>query len=278
MIYNNPEIERLGLMMKKYIFTVIGISWFVTGIIFLNPETALNNFSVIMLIPLLITMIFKKADNKKSKNDLSILKRPFNLKAMIFGCLYPIFFILMCGILAVILRRGVIYLPAEPVTWIVTMLVTVFIGLFSALGEEYGWRGYLLPNLTQQYGKKKAVLITGLVWALFHIPAVYLLARLTGLGNPLLVCLVQACVVFLSNFALSYCYYLSGSIIPVIVYHSIWNTFNTALLGNLYTGKAGIIDGNIFLINGEGVLGLLLAILPLIFFWRKYDNGMEREE
>ncbi|RKD30840.1 CPBP family intramembrane glutamic endopeptidase [Lacrimispora algidixylanolytica] len=265
-------------MMKKYIVTVIGISWLVTGIVFLNPETALNNFSVIMLIPLIITMIFNKADNKKSRNDISILKRPFNLKAMVFSCLYPIFFILTCGFLAVLFTQGVIHLPAKPVTWIVTILVTIFIGLFSALGEEYGWRGYLLPNLTKQYGKKKAVVITGLVWALYHIPTVYLVARLTGLGNPLLVCVVQAGVVFLSNFAFSYCYYLSGSVIPVIIYHSIWNTFNTALLGNLYTGKAGIIDGNIFLINGEGVLGLLLAIVPLVFFWRKYDNGMEREK
>ncbi len=185
------------------------------------------------------------------------------MKAMVFSCLYPIFFILTCGFLAVLFKRGVIHLPAKPVTWIVTILVTIFIRLFSALGEEYGWRGYLLPNLTKQYGKKKAVVITGLVWALYHMPAVYLLARLTGLDNPLLVCVVQAGVVFLSNFAFSYCYYLSGSVIPVIIYHFIWNTFNTALLGNLYTGKVGIILGiNAIFIRRLYLNSVTIFIIP----------------
>lgn len=258
--------------MKKYILTVLGISWLITGIIFLNPETALKNFSVIMLIPLLITMIFQKVDRKKSEHEIPILKRRFNVRSVVFACLYPVFFVLTSSFLTVLFKQGVIHLPAKPVTWIITMLVTVFIGLFSALGEEYGWRGYLLPNLTKQYGKRKAVTITGLVWALYHVPTVYFLARLTGLDNPLLVCVVQAAVVFFANYAFSYCYYLSGSVIPVILYHSIWNTFNTAVLGNIYTGKVGIVNGKIFLINGEGVLGLILAMLALVFFWGKLGD------
>lgn len=258
--------------MKKYILAVIGVSWIVTGIIFLNPETALNNFSVIMLIPLIITMIFQKADQKKSGKEIKILKRPFNVKSMVFACLYPVCFVLICSFITVFTKQGVIHLPGKPVTWIVTILVTAFIGLFSALGEEYGWRGYLLPNLTKQYGKRKAVTMTGLVWALYHVPTVYLLARLTGLDNPLLVCVVQASVVFFANFAFSYCYYLSGSVIPVILYHSIWNTFNTAVLGDIYNGRVGIINGKIFLINGEGVLGLILAMLALVFFWGKLGD------
>lgn len=152
-------------------------------------------------------------------------------------------------------------------------MVTILVGLFSALGEEYGWRGYLLSGLTKLYGKKKAVLLTGIVWSLYHIPVVYLLAKLTGLGNSLLVCAIQAAVVFASNFAFSFCYYLSESIIPVIFYHSIWNTFNTAILGDIYNGKQGIVNGNILIINGEGVLGLILAIIVIFYFWKKLDNS-----
>lgn len=255
--------------MKNYIITVLGISWILTAIIFINPQTAINNFAVIMFVPLILTLIFKRKEEKRSGNKIKILKKKFNKKAMIFGCVYPIGFIIVCATIAIILRQARIVFTTNIVVWLITEFVTVVIGLFSALGEEYGWRGFLLPELTKVYGRRKAVLITGLVWSLYHIPAVYLLAKLTGIGNPIYVCIVQAIVVFVSNFAFSYCFYLSESIIPVVVYHSIWNTFNTAILGDIYNGKQGIVNGNIFLINGEGILGLIIGVIAMIYFWRK---------
>lgn len=259
-------------MMKKYIISIIAVSWGLTGLIFLNPKTALNNFGLIMFIPLIITIMFQKIEEKKTGIKVRILKRHFNKKAMLFGCFYPIIFIMICAGISVMLGQGTVMLDKAPVIWIITQLVTVLIGLISALGEEYGWRGYLLPNLTVLYGKKKAVFLTGVVWSLYHIPVVYLLARLTGLGNPLLICAIQAAVVFVSNFAFSFCYYLSESIIPVIIFHSVWNTWNTAILGDIYTGKQGIVRGNILTINGEGVMGLILATIALCYFWNKFNN------
>lgn len=263
--------------MKKYIITILAVSWGLTGLIFLNPKTAINNFGLIMFIPLIMTIIFHKIEEKKTGMKEKILKKRFNRKAMLFGCLYPIVFVMICAGIAVMLGQGTVVLDKEPVAWIIRLLVTVLIGLFSALGEEYGWRGYLLPKLTNIYGKKKAVLLTGAVWSLYHIPVVYLLAKLTGLGNPLLICVIQAAVVFVSNFAFSFCYYLSDSIIPVIFYHSIWNTWNTAILGDIYTGKQGIVHGNIFIVNGEGVIGLIVAVVIVIYFWKKIDNHKVRK-
>ncbi len=43
--------------------------------------------------------------------------------------------------------------------------VVIFIG---AVGEEYGWRGYLLPTLGQKYGNLGASILVGLTWALWH--------------------------------------------------------------------------------------------------------------
>jgi membrane protease YdiL (CAAX protease family) len=46
----------------------------------------------------------------------------------------------------------------------------VFIVLFIALGEEPGWRGFLLPRLEQRFGPLRASLVLGAVWALWHLP------------------------------------------------------------------------------------------------------------
>lgn len=38
------------------------------------------------------------------------------------------------------------------------------------LGEEVGWRGYLLPKLVDQFGFRQATVILGLVWSCWYSP------------------------------------------------------------------------------------------------------------
>lgn len=52
-------------------------------------------------------------------------------------------------------------------------IVTVFAGNFvlgGALGEEIGWRGFLLPKLMERHNPLAASFVLGLVWALWHAP------------------------------------------------------------------------------------------------------------
>jgi membrane protease YdiL (CAAX protease family) len=50
-----------------------------------------------------------------------------------------------------------------------------FIQSFSTgpLGEEAGWRGFLLPRLLQRYPPLKASLVLGLIWSFWHVPLYY---------------------------------------------------------------------------------------------------------
>jgi len=40
----------------------------------------------------------------------------------------------------------------------------------GAMGEELGWRGFLLPRLQQRFDALTSSLIVGVVWALWHLP------------------------------------------------------------------------------------------------------------
>lgn len=42
--------------------------------------------------------------------------------------------------------------------------------LFVALGEEPGWRGFLLPRLQQRFAPVAANLVLGAIWAAWHVP------------------------------------------------------------------------------------------------------------
>lgn len=50
--------------------------------------------------------------------------------------------------------------------------------MLFALGEELGWRGFLLPELLP-LGQWKAVLVSGVIWGLWHAPAIW-----QGLNYP----------------------------------------------------------------------------------------------
>ncbi len=46
------------------------------------------------------------------------------------------------------------------------------INIIPTLGEELGWRGYLLPKLQQKYSDRSALLITGVIWGVWHAPVI----------------------------------------------------------------------------------------------------------
>lgn len=70
-------------------------------------------------------------------------------------------------------------LPAPPSQLVLLLSLATFIGapvlnMIPSLGEEIGWRGFLLPNL-EPLGKRKAALLSGMIWALWHTPMIFIL-------------------------------------------------------------------------------------------------------
>jgi membrane protease YdiL (CAAX protease family) len=186
----------------------------------------------------------------------------------------------LCGIIVQITGLGKLNVQGIPSPKvIITLLEGLVISLFGALGEEYGWRGYLLPELTKQYGKVKSTALIGIVWGLYHVPATFLLAQTTGISNPFLICIIQFISVFSLSFPFSYCYYSAGSLVPVIFLHGVWNTVNTSILGDIYKNTSGIITGNLLYINGEGVIGFILSAILIFWFIRQFkkNNAIDLE-
>ncbi len=53
------------------------------------------------------------------------------------------------------------------------LTIAPFINVLFAVGEEIGWRGFLLPKLLH-LGEWKALLLSGAIWGFWHTPAIFL--------------------------------------------------------------------------------------------------------
>ena len=69
-----------------------------------------------------------------------------------------------------------------PLTWPPTAIVIAALvwPAMAALGEEYGWRGFLLDRLLKRHGLLPAALLVGVIWGVWHLPADYI--ALKGYG------------------------------------------------------------------------------------------------
>lgn len=62
--------------------------------------------------------------------------------------------------------------PGEPLQPLgQTLLISLFLSTVTgAMGEELGWRGFLLPRIQAKYNALASSLIVGVIWALWHLP------------------------------------------------------------------------------------------------------------
>ena len=51
------------------------------------------------------------------------------------------------------------------------LLIGTMWPLVAALGEEFAWRGTLLPLLRERFGLLRAALVVGVIWGFWHLPA-----------------------------------------------------------------------------------------------------------
>jgi uncharacterized protein len=72
----------------------------------------------------------------------------------------------------------------DPFQWLLSLIPITLLASLTALGEEFGWRGFLLPLLLP-LGKGKASLIVGAVWGTWHIPII--LSGFTYPGQPIMI-------------------------------------------------------------------------------------------
>ncbi len=126
--------------------------------------------------------------------------------------------------------------------WTLEQTVTV------SLGEELGWRGYLLPKLVS-LGRGRAYLLSGLLWAVWHYPLIFIAGLYNTQGSIFITTLLFTLTLIPLSAVLGELRLSSGSVWPASILHSshnvIWQLLvslsTTSPLLTYLAGEAGLI-------------------------------------
>lgn len=146
--------------------------------------------------------------------------------------------------------------------WRFVLLGSV-VSMISALGEELGWRGFLVPKLVEGWSFTRTALVSGAIWASWHIPLI-IAADYNG-GTPTWYSITCFAIMVLGiAVAFAWIRLRSGSIWPAAILHAAHNLYIQGFF-DVVTVDRGITK---YLGSEFGAALALVAIIVGYIFWR----------
>jgi membrane protease YdiL (CAAX protease family) len=168
---------------------------------------------------------------------------------------------------AVSTRFGLAPLPA----WVGISLYLFFAGTTgvirggaTALGEEIGWRGFLVPELAKRTNYTATSLISGCIWAIWHYPILIFADYNAGTSTWYGLTCFSVMVISL-GFVFAWMRLKSGSLWTGVLLHASHNLFIQAFFDPVTadTGRTKYITGEF------GAALALTTIAVAVYFWTR---------
>jgi membrane protease YdiL (CAAX protease family) len=155
--------------------------------------------------------------------------------------------------------------------WISVVLGIFLLGTFgmvrsvsAALGEEIGWRGFLVPELAKTTSFTATSLISGIVWSLWHYPI--LIFADYNAGTPTWYGLTCFTVMVISiSFIFAWMRLKSGSVWTAAILHASHNLY----IQGVFTPITRDRGKTKWFVDEFGCVLPLVAIVFAIYFWAK---------
>lgn len=261
---------QLTDLTKAAIFYGITFSLTVLYVLLLPPETWLNFVMFMPLLGVLLMLLVVTRDGYSARGWAGLgLHRP-GFRGWGLALLMPLFILLPSYGIVWSLGIASLSLPVGAGSlfeFILNALIDGLVfGTIFALGEEIGWRGYLLPRLLS-LGPIWAMLLSGFLHGIWHFPMIFLTSAYHSEGNRLIIVPLFVLAFTVAGVLYGYLRLTTNSIWPVALFHGVWNTVwtvltavtvaTTPLASEYLGGESGLVT---ILIAG-GVAAWLLYLL-----------------
>ena len=154
------------------------------------------------------------------------------------------------------------------------LLQVCVVALPFMLSEEIGMRGYLQPRL-MSLGRRRALLLVGLVWATWHMPLIFL-TPLLPVGNKLISLPLFYGAIVAGSFFYGYLRIYTGSVWPSTIAHGVHN-HAWGILG-VFTATSYPVIVNKYLGGDYGILIVVGGVLAAIWVGHRLKSGMDQAQ
>ena len=250
-----------------FLITTFLLSAAVDAVIILTKRDFIFS-GVLMWMPALGAYLTNRFVNGKQKNAFSFKKcQP---RYLLQGIFIPLLYLgLPYLFLCLFFPDTLGYAPSH--RFLVVLAVGVPLSLLTALGEEIGWRGFMLPRMVEVYGVNKALIASSLIWYCWHLPI--LLADIYIPGIPFL----YKAALFLINIGsigiiIGIITIRSKSVWPAAVLHAAHNAYDQLMFGPYTVG-----DSKLYFISETGVFTSIVTVGIAVFLWVSYRNDCRKK-
>ncbi|MGG2092207.1 type II CAAX endopeptidase family protein [Bacillus sp. S13(2024)] len=264
------KISDLG---KAGMFTILVlIIASVMGLVFhVRAEVYMFSPLIAVVIMLIVT---RDAFTKKGWKELGIHKAGFSKWR--FAICIPLIVLTTSYILFWLTPYASIVKPEDldgaPLWFVLIKLLVVFVlyTITSALGEEIGWRGYLLPKL-QSVGTKNALWLSGFIHAIFHFPIIFAGNYLTE-GNPFIIVPLFVVMTMFGGIFFGYVRITTGSVWPATIMHSVHNVYFNLILEQFTHSESNVAQ----YLGGESGI-IVVGLYGVVCFWILKKGNIARQ-
>lgn len=253
---NDKKALVLYLIIVFSLSAIIETLWIIFG----ESATNAGISSLLMFIPFIAALIVSiKYYKKQNSMGFKRCNTIYIFLAIVFPLIYLGFsygfYWLICknsyvGNLSVLIDYASVYNQdiSNNSAIIISLIITLIVTFITAFGEEVGWRGFMYPAMQKIWGWKKAIITSGVIWALWHLPLV-----ISGLylSETIMVYRIPAFLieVFALTIIITWIRMKSESVWPAIIFHAIHNYLDQIIFQSLtnnikrtyFVGETGFI-------------------------------------
>jgi|TARA_R110002049_G_scaffold10175_4_gene50710 membrane protease YdiL (CAAX protease family) len=155
---------------------------------------------------------------------------------------------------------------------IIFLLMLATVGMVSAasraLGEEIGWRGFMIWEMRKIMPFWALGLLSGAIWAVWHWPAILFTDYNAGEGNFVLQMFIFTMTILPQGIVYAYFAFKSHSLWPAVILHASHNLF----IQRIFTPLTIKGEDSHFYIDEFGIVMPIIGCLMAYYFYRRAVN------
>lgn len=262
-ITTDADINKKAV--KLFLLIVLVLSAIAEGFVII---TGLEGAIILLMaIPTIAALIAKQVYLKGEKKVFSFRKCQW--KYIGLALLFPLLYMGIPYFIYWAINPGSMIMEITPMQIFATAfgtLLGIVVNMLPSLGEEIGWRGFLVPRLMKWVGLEKMLIMTGLIWGLWHCPilisGLYMPGTPVWFKVPMFMIIVGSVGVMIAIITLR-----SRSIWPAVVMHAAHNMYDQAIFSVITEG-----ENKMYYVSETGIFTAVVVVGMAIWMYCSYKK------